>query len=88
MAEIDRIGFAKVLEKAIDEALDGPKHIYVSLDIDVLDPAFAPGTGYVTTMNARRTIFETLTGITQRKLGITERNFLDPAAAGLDPPKR
>jgi arginase family enzyme len=26
-----------VLEKAIDEALDGPKYIYLSLDIDVLD---------------------------------------------------
>lgn len=45
MAEIDRIGFDAVLEKAIAEALDGPKYIYISLDIDVLDPAFAPGTG-------------------------------------------
>jgi agmatinase len=45
MAEINRIGFEAVLAKAIDEALDGPKHIYLSLDIDVLDPAFAPGTG-------------------------------------------
>ncbi|MEB4591249.1 agmatinase family protein [Candidatus Thiothrix sp. Deng01] len=45
MAEIDRIGFAAVLEKAIEEALDGPEYIYLSIDIDVLDPAFAPGTG-------------------------------------------
>jgi agmatinase len=45
MAEIDRIGFDAVLEKAIAEALDGPKYIYISLDIDVLDPALAPGTG-------------------------------------------
>lgn len=45
MAEIERIGFAAVLEKAIAEALDGPKYIHISLDIDVLDPAFAPGTG-------------------------------------------
>jgi len=82
--------------------LDGPQYIYLSLDIDVLDPAFAPGTDtpeppsltnrellpairrichetpvvgmevvevaphldptdYVTTMNARRAIFEGLT---------------------------
>lgn len=45
MAEINRLGFDAVLEKALGEALDGPKHLYVSLDIDVLDPAFAPGTG-------------------------------------------
>lgn len=45
LAEIDRIGFNAVLEKAIDEALDGPEFIFLSLDIDVLDPAFAPGTG-------------------------------------------
>ena len=103
MAEIERIGFAAVLEKAIDEALDGPSFLYLSLDIDVLDPAYAPGTGtpeppgltnrellpairricreapvvgmevvevaphldpgYTTTMNARRAIFEALTGL-------------------------
>lgn len=45
MAEIERVGFQTVLEKAIDEALDGPKFLYISLDIDVLDPAYAPGTG-------------------------------------------
>nr|WP_241566477.1 arginase family protein [Mycolicibacterium elephantis] len=45
MAEIDRRGFHTVLEQAISEALDGPEYLYLSLDIDVLDPAFAPGTG-------------------------------------------
>lgn len=44
MAEIDRRGFDAVLQQAIDEALDGPEFLFVSLDIDVLDPAFAPGT--------------------------------------------
>ncbi len=34
-----------VVEDAITEALDGPEHIYLSVDIDVLDPGFAPGTG-------------------------------------------
>ncbi|MCS7295505.1 MAG: arginase family protein, partial [Dehalococcoidia bacterium] len=34
-----------VIEDAIAEALDGPEFIYLSVDIDVLDPAFAPGTG-------------------------------------------
>jgi agmatinase len=45
MHEIEAHGFDTVLEKAIDQALDGPEAIYLSLDIDVLDPAFAPGTG-------------------------------------------
>jgi agmatinase len=45
MAEIERIGFDTVLNKAIDEALDGPKYLYVSIDVDVMDPSFAPGTG-------------------------------------------
>lgn len=45
MAEIDERGFRPVLETAIEEALDGPEYLYVSVDIDVLDPAYAPGTG-------------------------------------------
>jgi agmatinase len=45
MAEIDDRGFDAVLEDGLGEALDGPEAIYVSVDVDVLDPAFAPGTG-------------------------------------------
>ncbi|MEV1008762.1 agmatinase [Streptomyces sp. NPDC049881] len=45
MAEINRDGFDKVLERAVDEALDQADHLYISLDIDVADPAYAPGTG-------------------------------------------
>jgi len=43
--EIERRGFDAVLEDALAEALDGPEAVYLSVDIDVLDPAFAPGTG-------------------------------------------
>jgi agmatinase len=45
MGELHDRGVAPVIEDAIAEALDGPKHIYISVDIDVLDPGFAPGTG-------------------------------------------
>jgi len=45
MTEIEQRGFDTVLEEAIEQALDGPDRIYLSVDIDVLDPAFAPGTG-------------------------------------------
>lgn len=42
MAEIREDGFDAVLERALDEALDHADHLYISLDVDVADPAFAP----------------------------------------------
>jgi len=45
MSEIETRDFDEVVDEAIAEALDGPEYIYLSVDIDVLDPAFAPGTG-------------------------------------------
>jgi hypothetical protein len=35
-------GTQAVIEEAIEQALNGPEMIYISLDIDVLDPGFAP----------------------------------------------
>lgn len=46
--DIQRRGFDAVLAEAIESAsggLDSPERIYLSVDIDVLDPAYAPGTG-------------------------------------------
>jgi agmatinase len=45
MVEVERRGFDAVLEDAIAQALDGPEAVYLSVDVDVLDPAYAPGTG-------------------------------------------
>lgn len=45
MDEIWERGFKPVLDDAIAEALDGPEYLYLSIDIDALDPAYAPGTG-------------------------------------------
>lgn len=45
MEEIWRLGIAEVVRRAVAQALDGPELIYISIDIDVLDPGFAPGTG-------------------------------------------
>ncbi|WP_173362722.1 agmatinase [Mycolicibacterium gilvum] len=41
--DIDRIGVDGVIERVLERVGDHP--VYVSIDIDVLDPAFAPGTG-------------------------------------------
>lgn len=43
--DIEQRGFDAVLAEAIEQALDGPQRIYLSVDVDVLDPACAPGTG-------------------------------------------
>jgi len=45
MAELLDRGVETVIGQAIQEALDGPEFIYLSIDIDVLDPGFAPATG-------------------------------------------
>ncbi|MBA3778941.1 MAG: agmatinase [Chloroflexi bacterium] len=45
MREIEERGFDAVIDDAISEALDGPDAIYLSVDIDVIDPGMAPGTG-------------------------------------------
>ncbi len=45
MDEIWERGIKAVIADAIAEALDGADALYVSVDIDVLDPGFAPGTG-------------------------------------------
>ena len=45
MVEIERDGWDAVMERVIAEANDGPEYLYISLDIDVLDPAYAAGTG-------------------------------------------
>jgi agmatinase len=45
MTEIEERGAEAVIDDAIAEALDGPDAIYLSVDIDVVDPGAAPGTG-------------------------------------------
>lgn len=45
MEDIDDLGIPKVAEIALETAWKGCKAVYLSLDIDVLDCAFCPGTG-------------------------------------------
>lgn len=41
--DIDRIGVDGIVERVVERVGDHP--VYISIDIDVLDPAFAPATG-------------------------------------------
>jgi len=45
MQEVWERGLPAVIEDAVAEAMDGCDAVYLSVDIDVLDPGFAPGTG-------------------------------------------
>jgi arginase len=45
MKDIDRSGIALVVEQALDLAGTGTAGIHVSFDLDVCDPAIAPGVG-------------------------------------------
>ncbi len=45
MTEIGRRGLEACLSEAFEIALDGCDRVYLSVDIDVADPAHAPGTG-------------------------------------------
>ena len=45
MVEIEERGAESVVADAIAEALDGPDLVYLSIDVDVVDPGMAPGTG-------------------------------------------
>jgi agmatinase len=45
IVEIEERGIDTVIDEAIAQALDGPEVVYLSVDIDVVDPGMAPGTG-------------------------------------------
>jgi agmatinase len=43
--ELDKIGVEKVVKKIVGTV--GDEYVYLSVDIDVLDPAYAPATGTI-----------------------------------------
>lgn len=43
--DLDKLGIEKVVQKIVDRV--GDELVYLSVDIDVLDPAFAPATGTI-----------------------------------------
>lgn len=45
MVEVEKNGWAKVMDTAVSEARKNTKKLWVSFDIDVLDPAYMVGTG-------------------------------------------
>lgn len=45
MADVEELGIAATARKALEIAWDGAEAVYLSFDIDSIDPGYAPGTG-------------------------------------------
>ncbi|MDE8653583.1 agmatinase family protein [Novosphingobium album (ex Liu et al. 2023)] len=45
MVEVEKYGWDKVMAEALKEARQNTRKLWISFDVDVLDPAFMPGTG-------------------------------------------
>ena len=69
--EVDRVGVPAIIERLREQVGDLPT--YLSIDIDVLDPAFAPGTGTPETA-----------GLSSRELIALVRGFLGANIVGGD----
>ncbi len=69
--EVDRLGIPAIVERLREQVGDLPT--YLSIDIDVLDPAFAPGTGTPETA-----------GLNSRELMALVRGFLGANIVGGD----
>jgi agmatinase len=69
--EVDRVGVPAIVERLRKQVGDLPT--YLSIDIDVLDPAFAPGTGTPETA-----------GLNSRELMAMVRGFLGANIVGAD----
>ncbi|MEM6626096.1 MAG: agmatinase family protein [Pseudomonadota bacterium] len=45
MPKVEKYGWPAVMEEALADAREGTEKLFISFDVDVLDPAFVPGTG-------------------------------------------
>jgi arginase len=45
MHDVDRLGMGEVIERSIARTGDGVDAIHLSLDLDAVDPMYAPGVG-------------------------------------------
>ncbi len=119
MAEVEADGIDAVVDRVIDDlAASGADQVWLTFDVDGVDPAYAPGTGSpepggltsrealravrrltaetpvagmdvvevnplydtpgrITALLAHRVILEALTGIAMRRIGKTERAYVD-----------
>ena len=77
MEEIDERGLGAVVDEAVAAAAAAAPRTYLTIDIDVLDPAFAPGTGTpepggLTTRELRRAVRRLAAGLDVCALDLVE----------------
>lgn len=44
MSAVERDGWESVMERALQDAREGAEYLFISLDVDVIDPTYMPGT--------------------------------------------
>lgn len=73
---IDEIGIDEIVRRIADTV--GDNYVYVSIDIDVLDPAFAPATGTIEPGGwTSRELLRTLNGLSQAGLPIVGADVVE-----------
>ncbi|CAI7671780.1 hypothetical protein PCG10_004800 [Penicillium crustosum] len=73
---IDEIGIDEIVRRIVDTV--GDNYVYVSIDIDVLDPAFAPATGTIEPGGwTSRELLQILSGLSQAGLPIVGADVVE-----------
>jgi agmatinase len=76
--EFDRIGIDGILERVLKRVGDSP--LYISIDVDVMDPAFTPGTGTPEAGGmTSRELLEVLRGLRGQKIAAADIVEVAPA---------
>jgi agmatinase len=74
--EIDEIGVQGIIDRIVQTV--GNQHVYVSIDIDVLDPAFTPATGTIEPGGwTSRELLRILTGLSKAGLKIVGADVVE-----------
>ena len=83
MSEVDEIGVAACMDEALERANAGTAGFHLSLDLDSLDPAVAPGVG--TPVQGGLTYREGPLGL---RKGVSEQPHGEPGGRGAQPGAR
>ncbi|CAM5308722.1 hypothetical protein SALBM311S_08944 [Streptomyces alboniger] len=75
-----KLGATRGLLRAIGVFGDPFTHLLIGMDVVEVAPHL--DAGYSTAMNARRAVFEALTGLALNRIKISSKNYANPIVAG------
>ncbi|PQE23607.1 putative agmatinase protein [Rutstroemia sp. NJR-2017a BVV2] len=74
--QLDKLGVDKIVKRIVDTV--GDQYVYLSVDIDVLDPAFAPATGTIEPGGwTTRELLEIISGLSEAGLKIVGSDVVE-----------